>query len=630
MVSIITVIALTLLAPGADRIEFSSQEHDHWAFQPIESPDGDSIDHFILQSLNAAKLTASKSASKRTLIRRVTFDLTGMPPTVAEIEAFVADDSPTAWETVVDRLLASPHYGERWGRHWLDVARYADSNGLDENTAFANAWKYRDYVVNSFNNDKPYDQFLKEQIAGDLMPTDDPPQRLERLTATGYLAIGPKFLAEVDKQKLRLDIADEQLNTLGRGVMALTLGCAKCHDHKFDPIPTVDYYSMLAIFTSTQTMQTLDTIAKAYEHTEGVLGVREGSVEAYGTQPRNLHVQIRGDYTNPGDEAPARFLQILPSDNALSIVAMSPNPDKVPKPNTIRYGQLRASSGRLELAEWLTNPRHPLTARVIVNRIWAGHFGQGIVRSVNNFGMNGERPSHPELLDWLTTKFIEEGWSIKTMHKRILLSQTYRMSGSFDQQAAMIDPENRLLWRFPRRRLDAESVRDSLLSVAGNLDSTVGGTIWYPQNFEYARNVDFNSTRRSLYLPVIRGEGFAFFDAFDFPDASSIADTRKETVVPTQALYLINNPFVDQQSLTFSQRLQFAEPTPEGRVRLAYRLTYGREATDADVMRASAFIDSYLSVDPERFADEGVHGKLFVKHCFPAMSFCMWSDDESS
>ena len=622
MVSIITVIVLTLLAHlDAERIEFSAKERSHWAFQPITSPEGKSIDEFILQSLNAAKLTPAKPATKRKLIRRVTFDLTGLPPTIEEIEAFLADDSPNAWETVVDRLLASPHYGERWGRHWLDVARYSDSNGLDENTAFANAWKYRDYVVNSFNSDKPYDQFLQEQIAGDLLPTTDPTQRLERLTATGYLAIGPKFLAEVDKQKLRLDIADEQLDTLGRGVMALTLGCAKCHDHKFDPIPTVDYYSMLAIFTSTQTMQTLNTVAKAYEHPEGVLGVKEGTAEAHGTQPRNLHVQIRGDYTNPGDEAPARFLQILSSDNALSVVAMSPNPNKATKPNTIRYGQLRASSGRLELAQWLTNPKNPLTARVIVNRIWAGHFGQGLVRSTNNFGMNGERPTHPKLLDWLATKFVQEGWSIKKMHKRILLSTTYRMSGTFNEQAATIDPENRLLWRFPRRRLDAESIRDSLLSVAGNLDSTVGGTIWYPQNFEYAKNVEYSSTRRSLYLPVIRGEGFAFFDAFDFPDASAIADTRKETVVPTQSLYLMNNPFVDQQALAFAQRLQLVQRTRSGRICVAYLLAYGRRATENEVERASVFIDSYSSVDPERYADEGNAWQAFCQALFASNEF---------
>ena len=617
MVSIITVIALSLLPTHADRSTFNAEERNHWAFQPVASPTGDSIDTFVQNKLKSAKLTPAKPATKRQWLRRVTFDLIGLPPTIEEMDAFLADDSKSAFENVVDRLLASPHYGERWGRHWLDVARYADSNGLDENTAFANAWKYRDYVVNSFNADKPYDQFLKEQIAGDLLPTDDFTLRLERLTATGYLAIGPKFLAEADKQKLRLDIADEQLDTLGRGVMALTLGCAKCHDHKFDPIPTVDYYSLLAIFTSTQTMQTLDTIAKAYEHPEGFLGVVEGSATAYGTQPRNLHVQIRGDYTNPGDEAPARFLQILPSDNALSVM---PNPYNAPQPNMIRYGQVRESSGRLELAEWLTNGTHPLTARVIVNRVWAWHFGQGLVRSVNNFGMNGERPTHPELLDWLATKFVNEGWSIKTLHKRILLSDSYRMGGTFDKRSAEIDPENRLLWRFPRRRLDAETIRDSMLSIAGNLDTTVGGTIWVPENFEYAKNVDFNSTRRSLYLPVIRGEGFAFFDAFDFPDPSAIAELRKETVVPTQALYLMNDPFVDQQALAFAQRLQ-VEPTREGRIRLAYQLAYGRTATEVEVKRASVFIDRYLSVDPERYADEGNAWQALCQALFAGNEF---------
>ncbi|MGL6094179.1 MAG: DUF1549 domain-containing protein, partial [Fimbriiglobus sp.] len=417
---------------------FSAEQKAFWAFQPVRDPAppavknpawaSNPVDAFVLAKLEEKGLAPAPPADPRVLIRRITFDLTGLPPTPEEVDAFLSDDSPNAFATVVDRLLASPHYGERWGRHWLDVARYADSNGLDENTAFANAWRYRDYVVAAFNADKPFDRFVREQIAGDLLPpSDDPAVQSERHTALGYLVLGAKLLAEPDKQKMMLDIADEQLDTLGKGLLGLTLGCARCHDHKFDPLPTRDYYSLLGVFTSTRTMQNLNTTAKAFERplnngpetneqvearkrleklrkevheiekehgktpetdkkkrtelhekidviraeikkleaavkpVETAISVEEGTAGAYGTRPRNLHVQVRGNYVTPGEEAPAEFLRIISGEDQKPFVTVSANTADKPAPATVRFGAVRSASGRLELANWLTDPKNPLT-----------------------------------------------------------------------------------------------------------------------------------------------------------------------------------------------------------------------------------------------------------------------------
>jgi hypothetical protein len=487
----------------------------------------------------------------------VTFDLTGLPPTPDELAAFEKDTSPEAFEKVVDRLLASPHYGERWGRHWLDVARYADSNGMDENTAFGHAWKYRDYIVRSFNADKPYDVFLREQIAGDLLPpTANEAERRDRLAALGSWRSGrscwPNGQAE--------DAAGHRRRATGHARQerhGADPRVRPCHDHKFDPLPTRDYYSLLAVFTGTRTMQNLNTVAKAFERTptgpekpeviearkqldklradvrrlekqftqvgmkdlvrrreiheqadakrddikrleaslppdDLFLSVEEGTA-AYGTQPRNLHVQVRGNYTTPGEEAPAVFPRILAGERQPPFVPTRSSPADKPEANKTRFGSVREHSGRLELANWLTDPKHPLTARVIVNRVWQHHFGEGLVRTPDNFGRLGERPTHPELLDWLAAEFVEpskptgsypsalgaKSWSLKRLHKLILLSQAYQQAAGNPPAA---DPENRLLSVFPRRRLDAESLRDAMLAVAGTLDRTVGGTLYTGPN----------------------------------------------------------------------------------------------------------------------------------------------------
>jgi hypothetical protein len=684
--------------PKSNTPLFTPEQKAFWAFQPVREPSAPNIpnansravnpiDHFVLDRLRAAGLSPAAPADRRTLIRRITFDLTGLPPTPEEVDAFLKDTSAEAYSKVIDRLLASPAYGERWARHWLDVARYADSNGLDENTAFGNAWKYRDYVIKAFNDDKPYNRFLKEQLAGDLLPASTDAERRENLTATGFLVLGPKVLAEPDKQKMLLDIADEQLDTVGRAFMGLALGCARCHDHKFDPIPTRDYYSLLAVFTSTRTMQNLSTVARALErdpsgpekpevkadraklaqlmkdvrkleeaftktpeadtdkrtaihqqaeekraeikkleaslpHPVSVLAVEDGAAPAYGTQPRNLYVQIRGSYSAPGVEAPAVFPRIIAGEEQKPFVPVRSNPADKLQADKIRYGALRDRSGRLELANWLADPAHPLTARVIVNRVWQHHFGEGLVRTPDNFGRLGERPTHPELLDWLSAQFTKGNWSVKKLHKLILLSATYQMSGTYEAKAALADPENRLLWRFPRQRLEAEAIRDSMLAVAGTLERPAGGSLLNNGNFEYVTNdqshsqTRYDSPRRSIYLPVIRNNVFDFFQAFDFVEPHVSNGKRASTVIASQALYLMNNPFVTAQASAFAGLLLKGQGTDEERVKTAYLRAFARPVTSDEVSRSVSFIERYAAALEPTEKDAGVRrAKAWAAWC---------------
>ncbi len=673
---------------------FTPEQRQFWAFQPVKKPTPPQngakhpIDAFLKAKQQEAKLSAAPPADKRTLLLRVTWDLIGLPPTPQELDAFLQDTSPDAFAKVVDRLLANPAYGERWGRHWLDVARYADSNGLDENTAFANAWRYRDYVVKSFNADKPFNTFLLEQIAGDLLPKSEyAAVQADRYTALGYLALGAKVLAEPDKQKMLIDIADEQLDTLGKGVMGLTLGCARCHDHKFDPIPTRDYYSLLSIFTSTRTMQNLNTVAKTFERSltgaetpevlktrtrldkartelrkkesefgktpvtekekrhqihlqaeklraeikqiEGnlpfnvsVLSVEEGSGAAYNTAPRNLYVQGRGNYTSPTDEAPAQLLRIITGEKASDIIGTKPNPADTKVANKIRYGQVREQSGRLELAQWLASPEHPLTARVFVNRVWQHHFGEGIVRSPDNFGKLGNRPTHPELLDWLATEFTAHKWSIKKLHRTILLSQAYQQASGTPPAS---DTENNWLSVMPRRRMEAEAIRDAMLAVAGTLDRTMGGSLFTMANFQYVGNVKYDTLRRSIYLPVVRGKTYDFLLTYDFPDPVTMNGKRVNTVVAPQALFMLNNPFVLDQAEAFAKRMFTAGTAAETRLRFAYREAFLRDPTSEERTRAEQFIQAFqkgLEADEkESKKRELVAWRAFAQSIFASNEF---------
>ena len=606
-----------------------------WSFAPLGDPTPPAvrdeawvrspIDRFILARLEDAGIPAPAEADRRTLIRRVTLDLSGLPPSPEEVEAFVADDAPGAWERVVDRLLASPRYGERIGRHWLDVARYADSNGLDENIAHGNAWRYRDWVVRAFNRDEPYDRFIRAQIAGDLMPAADHASRVEQLIATGFLSLGPKVLAEGDLHKLEMDIIDEQIDTLGKALIGLALGCARCHEHKFDPIATEDYYALAGIFKSTRTMESLARIARWHENPLATADEIEAA-KARAAEIAALEAEIQKLEKDAGESGKAALASAkeslsrrkesaveLPaamgvtegevSDVAVHIRGESTNLGPVVEraiPAALRFGEdpdfAASRSGRLELAAWLARPDHPLTARVIANRIWRWHFGRGLAGTPDNFGRTGERPTHPELLDWLARRFVDGGWSIKRLEREILCSSSYRMASAFDAEAAERDPENRLRWRFDVRRLDAEAIRDSLLAVAGLLDLEVGGSLLHVANREFLFDhtskdtTSYDSLRRSIYLPVIRNNVYDAFALFDFPDPAVVDGDRRTTTVASQALFLMNSELALRASDALAASLLTAESRDEARVRRLWTLAYAREPSASETERALGFV----------------------------------------
>lgn len=869
----------------------------HWAYKALAAPEIPAvrddawargpIDRFILAGLEQAGLQPSPPAGRRELMRRVTYDLTGLPPAPDDLAAFELDPTPEAWVRVVDRLLASPHYGPRWGRHWLDVARYADSNGMDENLAHANAWRYRDYVIDSFNANLPYDQFVREQLAGDLIPSEVAEERNRRLAATGFLAIGPKMLAEDDPAKLEMDVIDEQLDTLGVALLGMTFGCARCHDHKFDPFSMADYYGLAGIFKSTKTMESLKVVARWHERPlvspeeeaqwavvrQQVQALRDdvqvrldaarkaltdelrrraadyltaaaeclpgepldsslraeaasapgtllveaeafavGNVridfEAYGSgigviynqgtlpnlaeyeielpfsgtyqvelryaaaearpvqlwidgrllrtdaaqqvtgswqpdgqrwetvavvglsagkhsvrlkragpfshfdklalvptaaahpspehlaltrqlhraaldrwigalgkasgegllaaarlatasgaapadaiaallalrrdewesllgdpagpaappaepaaveacfdaevlstldglrsqiaaaesaaptypmvmavaegQPQNLKIHVRGSHWTQTDEAPRRFpsalaaaMDVLPADR----------------------------SGRLELAEWIASADHPLTARVMANRLWRWRFGQGLVRTTDNFGRLGEPPSHPELLDWLARRLVEQGWSLKALHREMLHSAVYQQSAADTARASEADPDNRLWRRMPRRRLEAEEIRDATLAVCGQLDLTMGGSLLATKNREYVasttsvNNTNYDSRRRSVYLPVVRSALYEVFQAFDFADPSVPNGDRAATTVAPQGLFVLNSPLVSDATAAWAAALLLAPSLDDaGRVRAMFLAAYGREPKGHELSAALALVENESSL----------------------------------
>ncbi len=595
----------------------------HWAFQPIvrptppESlPEGwvrNDIDRFVLAELQRHDMQPAPKADKLTLLRRAHFDLLGLPPRPEDVQAFLADESPEAFDRVVDRLLASPHYGERWGRHWLDLVRYATTNGADENHALPNAWRYRDWVVRMLNQDLPFDQFLIQQLAGDLLPA--PADELaagDLLTATGLLVIGPKMLAEQDKDKMVIDIVDEQLDTISRTMLGLTIGCARCHDHKFDPIAARDYYSLAGIFYSTQSMQNRDFVSKwlerplpsaaitarrsehqqkieaartalaalkspaddaaiatarqALEQLEKELPQFEMVMAADEAEPTNLPVHLRGNHLKPGPEKIPRGMPQI-----LTEVAPA--------------GEIPAeTSGRLEFARWLVSPQQPLTTRVMANRIWMWHFGKPLMRSPSNWGLQAEPPSHPELLDWLAAELPRNGWSLKALHRTILQSATWQMSSNSRSDYAELDPENRRLWRQNRRRLEAEAVRDSILMVGGGLDLTFGGI---------ADSVD--SHRRAIYLPVDRSALYEMFSTFDYVETGNHLEQRPVTTVPNQALFLMNSALVHEQSRRLISQLPTHDPllplTDAGHlVNTLFERLYGRPVGAEECSTALEFV----------------------------------------
>ncbi len=843
-----------------------------WAFQPLKpislpsnvngkpvSP----IDQFLLAGRTARHMGSAQRADKRTLIRRATFDLTGLPPTPEQLRAFLADSRTDAYSRMLDTLLASPAYGEKWGRHWLDVARYADSNGVDENLVYASAFRYRDYVIRAFNQDKPISRFFQEQIAGDLLPRDaNPDANLDQIIATGYLSLGPKMLAEDDPVKQEEDIIDEQVDTLGKTFLGLTLGCARCHDHKFDPLPQTDYYAIAGIFKSTKTMLNFKNMAEWQEvplgsqadqarlkEIQARINARKASMDAAkqkeidevlkaassrepayraaalelikapapaalptarlsgntNTIPtgsalveaedyvsgnvikdttgfgKGIGVLVnRGEYPDfaeyaytvpangkpaaqidiryaSGDKRPCRlyingilvssdvasgitggfypdsqkwecagvynlkpglnririeresyfphidkFLitptsaegvrrtieiaaaeanidptllqqaidRLKASPNASAVKFESPdNADdllsasgrkaadqarseiadleksKPPMPRAMAVSEgkptdlkvhLRGNyltlaqnaprgfpavlvtprtrrpapdkSGRLELAEWLTSTENPLTARVFVNRVWRWHFGTGIVASPDNFGKLGERPSNQQLLDWMAADFMAHNWSLKRLHKTIMLSDAYCMASRAKPLVASrgmaVDPENRTLWKFPRRRLEAEEIRDSILFVSGDLDTTIGGSLLKFRDREYVTStanadpVNYTSNRRSCYLPIIRSALYDVYTAFDFGDPTVMNGDRATTTVAPQALFMMNSPIVLTESRALASNLlkQTALDDTQ-RVQQAYLRCLARSATSAELKRAIAYVVAFEATE---------------------------------
>ncbi|HUQ68678.1 MAG TPA: PSD1 and planctomycete cytochrome C domain-containing protein, partial [Planctomycetaceae bacterium] len=501
---------------------------EFWAFhppqaQPLPTTSGQHValnrlDHFINASLEQHGLTPNPPADRRALIRRLSFDLLGLPPSPEDVDAFIADDAPDAVAQLVDRLLASPQYGERWARLWLDLMRYAEDQahvvGNDLSLCYPNAFKYRDWVIAALNDDLGYDEFLRQQLAADLLQPDQP----EAHAALGFVGLGPKYYRR-NAPEVMADEWEDRVDVVTRGVLGLTVACARCHDHKFDPISTADYYGLAGVFASTE-MFNRPFDANAEVNDKGQAKKPEQSLHIIRDQnPRDLNVAVRGDVTKPGPVAPRKFLTVL-SEEASPVWTNG--------------------SGRLDLAAALVDRRNPLTARVIVNRLWGWHFGEPLVSTASNFGALGERPSHPELLDDLAVRFMEQGWSLKWLHREIVLSAAYQRSSAAGADNVARDPGNRWLWRMSRQRLTVEQFRDALLSSAGRLDSAVGGASMDPH--------EPDARRRTVYSRVSRLELNALLARFDFPDPNVHSDGRTETTTPLQKLFVLNSPFMQRQA----------------------------------------------------------------------------------
>jgi hypothetical protein len=588
----------------------------HWAFRPVRMPDIPAVSHsadvqnpvdaFVLAKLEDKGLSLSAPAERRTLIRRVTFDLTGLPPTPAQVEAFVNDPAPDAYAAVVERLLASPAYGERWGRHWLDVARYSDTKGyvFTEERRYPNSYTYRDYVIRAFNDDKPYDRFLIEQLAADRLPLGDDNSSL---AALGFLTLGRRFLNN------QHDIIDDRIDVTMRGLQGLTVACARCHDHKFDPIPTRDYYSLYGVFASSQEPAELPLLGKAAPSPELVafeveLKKRTAVVDEYAEQHKDElksgNVKFRNELTKlrnkvaewkvngPGAPARAMVLNDLPAAVEPHVLKRG-NPgapgDAVPRQFLeVLAGPERKpfkdGSGRLELARAIASRANPLTARVMVNRVWMHHFGKGLVRTPGDFGTRGEPPTHPELLDWLASSFMDGGWSVKRLQRLIVLSSTYRQASDDSGRGPSVDAENRLLWKMNRQRLDFEQMRDALLQVAGRLDRTMAGRAVPIAEPPFSK-------RRTVYGFIDRQNLPGLFRTFDFASPDVSTPQRFTTTVPPQALFLMNSPFAIEQAKHFANRPDVAWLVGDDkRIDRMYRLAYGRPAQADEIELGLAFL----------------------------------------
>jgi hypothetical protein len=616
------------------------------------------LDCFILAKLEAAGLVPSPDAEPATLLRRLHFDLVGLPPSPEAMDRFLkrveAVGLDAALEPEVDALLASRHYGERWGRHWLDVARFAESSGKEANISFPYAWRYRDYVIDAMNADMPFDRFLTEQVAGDLLPSEGDAERARLLIATGYLAIGPKNLEESNPAQFGADVVDEQIDALTRGVMANSVACARCHDHKFDPFSMEDYYALAGVFASTKTF--FGTFVSPANRVGGdplVLPLGAEQPILHESLPPERVAALKAELAALKKEKPTTLRDALrvfwrsgtiegqlekvdEAGRALPLAMGVSDREKIVDAPLLERGEVGRPgkrvprgfprvveiadsegvpgdrSGRLELARWLTHPDHPLTARVMANRVWRHLFGAGIVRTVDNFGFSGEPPSHPELLDTLAVRFAAGDWSVKRLVREIVLSRTYRQASTYRKDAFLADPEDRLLWRAAKRRLDAEAIRDAMLAVSAELDdsrrvgSLVGKEIGdrpislIGLDNRLPKDLD-GSRHRSVYLPVLRDRLPDVLDLFDFAEPSLVTGDRETTNVPVQALYLMNSPFVQARAEALADRLM-REGDDESRIRRAFLLCFGRTPAADETKMAASFLarGSSLAGDDEK------------------------------
>jgi len=645
------------IAALADWIEAGAEWQAHWAFRPVERPPvpggavGNPVDAFIDAGLTARSLPRAPEADRGTLLRRATYSVTGLPPSEEELTAFLADTADDAWEKVIDRLLASPHYGEHWGRHWLDLVRYAETNSFERDGAKPHAWRYRDYVIRSFNDDKPYDRFVIEQLAGDELPEPD----ADALVATGYYRLGLWDDEPADRLQARYDGLDDIVSTTGQVFLGLTINCARCHDHKIDPLPQRDYYGMLAFFHNltpmgnggdqierplptaaltlaevedtaveldrrrTEAKSNIDAINRRIkEHGEQALDdLTRADLARWkqllaeldrerAAQPRALVV------TEHGPRAPETFVFYRGNPHA------EPGPEnrvepafpgilEPPAPEIVPPASGRSTGRRTALATWITSPANPLTARVLANRIWQYHFGRGIVRSPNNFGLMGDPPTHPELLDWLATELVANGWRLKPLHKTILMSRAFRASSAAVPEALASDPLNDACWRFDMRRLAAEEIRDSIHVASGAFNPKMFGPSVFPAMPQavlatqsqpgkgWGSSPPEEQARRSVYIHVKRSLLTPLLADHDLADPDTSCPVRFTTTQPTQALGMMNGEFLHAQARVFAERVRReaggtdADQTA-AMVRRAFEVALVRPASDAEVARGVALV----------------------------------------
>ena len=660
---------------------------NYWAFRTLVKPTPEKtnrpawnknpIDAFILSQLQEKELEPNPPASRQQLIRRAYYDLIGLPPTVEAVHAFEQDDAPDAFEKVIDHLLSLPQYGEKWGRHWLDLVRYAETNGYERDGPKPEAWRYRDYVIQAFNQDKPYDQFIREQLAGDELESAN----TESIIATGFQRMGIWDDEPADPDQAYYDALDDVVSTTSSVFLGLTVGCARCHDHKIDPIPQKDYYRMMAFFHNTLnniqqrqfkkspfTLNTLRVIANEAERSrhEALKKEHESKLKALESEVKAFEALIAATFSNPEKEDAedrrtreqlyrdkrAKALDKSQLDRYLaakkefnetrrtrlpqltSALSIRENGRRAPETFLLIRGNAHAkgdkvrpgyptvlgfrdpvipqapsgteSSGRRRvLADWITSPENPLTARVMANRVWYYHFGRGIVRSPSNFGQNGEQPTHPVLLDYLAATLIEGGWSLKAFHKEVMLSRTYQMSSKGNAKGMALDPTNNNFWRFNMRRLTAEEIRDSIINVTGQLNLKMGGPSVYTEvsqevlqtssrpDIAWGQSSQEDRRRRSVYVYVKRSLHEPMLKAFDSADTDSSCSVRFATTVPTQSLTMMNSAFLNQQAIEFAERLRKdAGNDRREQVRLGLQLTTNRDPSAREISDGLAMMDA--------------------------------------